>query len=371
MYGRVCTEGLTPAYYKKLSKTNKHIAPTPDDLKRYAAGKLNPAQQHEIEKALLKHPLENEALDGYEALQTDGVKVENALNSLSNRLRKRVEVKEDRKIIPLWRYSAVAASIAVLLVSGYILWQSDQQAETLAVESAPAGAAAPLTDDKAMTLPETALKKADSAAIAYEPKLGGKSSISVQANKKASQPSVLADEDATVFSEIQTPPPVAEAELKALPEKSEQVVEQKELAQPTPAPPAAAPVMSKVMAAKPKPAEEKKAKETAKDELGAAGVSLKMSSLAKPPSDFEEYLHQNIRMPAQATENKVSGEVVLEFTVNPDGSLSNFKIIKSLGYGCEEEAIRLLKASPKWTPSFEESKPVKQILRRAIEFKQE
>ena len=368
MHGRVCSEGLT-IYHKKLSKTNKHITPTPDDLKRYVSGKLTPAQQHEIEKALLKHPLENEALDGYEALQTDGVVVENALNSLRTRLHERVEVKEDRKIIPLWRYSAVAASIAVLLVSGYILWQSNQQAETLAVESAPAGAAAPLMEDKAMALPEAALKKADSAAIAYEPKLGGKSSIKVQANKKGAQPSVSADEEAVAFSEAKTPPPVAEVELKALPEKSEQVLEQKELAQPAPAPPAAAPVMSKVMAAKPKPAEEKKAKETAKDELGAAGVSLKMSSLAKHPTDFEEYLRQNLRMPAQAIENKVSGEVVLEFTVNPDGSLSNFKVIKSLGYGCDEEAIRLLRASPKWTPSFEESKPVKQLLRRGIEFK--
>lgn len=354
-----------------MSKTNKHIAPTPDDLKRYAAGKLTPAQQHEIEKALLKHPLENEALDGYEALQTDGVTAANVLNSLRTRLHERVEAKEDRKVIPLWRYSAVAASIAVLLVSGYILWQSNQQAETLAVESAPAGAAAPIVEDKAIVLPEAALKKADSAAIAYEPKLGGKSSISVQANKKAAQPSVSADEDAAAFSEAKTPPPVAEAELKALPEKSEQVVEQKELAQPAavPAPPASAPNMSKVMAAKPKPTEEKKAKEVVREELGVAGVTLKMSSLAKHPNDFEEYLRQNLRMPAQAIENKISGEVVLEFTVNPDGSLSNFKIIKSLGYGCDEEAIRLLKASPKWTPSFEEGKPVKQILRRAIEFK--
>lgn len=353
-----------------MSKTNKHNAPTPTDLKRYAAGKLTPAQQHEIEKKLLKHPLENEALDGYEALQTDGVAVENALNSLRNRLHERVEAKEDRKIVPLWRYSAVAASIAVLLVSGYILWQANQRAETLAVESAPAGAAAPIVEDKAIVLPEAALKKADSVAIAYEPKFGGKSSVNVQANKKAVQPSVSADEDAA-FSEAPTPPPVAEVELKALPEKSEQVVEQKELAQPTtvPAPPASAPAMSKVMAVKPKPTEDKKAKEVVREELGVAGLTLKMSSLAKHPNDFEEYLLQNLRMPAQAIENKISGEVVLEFTVNPDGSLSNFKVIKSLGYGCDEEAIRLLKASPKWTPSFEEGKPVKQILRRTIEFK--
>ena len=64
-----------------------------------------------------------------------------------------------------------------------------------------------------------------------------------------------------------------------------------------------------------------------------------------------EYINLNMAYPAKAKENNVQGAVFLSFVVEKDGSLDNFQLLRGIGYGCDEEAIRLLKASPKWKPA--------------------
>jgi TonB family protein len=49
-------------------------------------------------------------------------------------------------------------------------------------------------------------------------------------------------------------------------------------------------------------------------------------------------------------ENQIVESVKVEFKVNEDGKLADFKIIKSLGYGCVEEAIRVIKEEPTLMP---------------------
>lgn len=63
---------------------------------------------------------------------------------------------------------------------------------------------------------------------------------------------------------------------------------------------------------------------------------------------YETYLAQNLRYPDAARKNGIQGVVKLRFTVNAAGKLSNFKVLQKLGYGCDEEAIRLLKEGPAW-----------------------
>ncbi len=63
---------------------------------------------------------------------------------------------------------------------------------------------------------------------------------------------------------------------------------------------------------------------------------------------YQEYLAQNLRYPAAARDKAIQGVVRLRFTVNKNGKLSNFKVVQSLGYGCDEEAIRLIKEGPAW-----------------------
>lgn len=74
---------------------------------------------------------------------------------------------------------------------------------------------------------------------------------------------------------------------------------------------------------------------------------------------FAKYLNKNIRYPAVARENNVQGRVVLTFVVERDGSLTDIKVIRSLGSGTDDEAMRVLKASPKWKPGIQNGKPVR------------
>jgi hypothetical protein len=74
--------------------------------------------------------------------------------------------------------------------------------------------------------------------------------------------------------------------------------------------------------------------------------------------EWMKYL-QNYNYPAPAREHNVSGKVISRFTVETDGSLSDIMIVRDLGYGTGEEAIRLFKHSPKWTPGMKNGRPVR------------
>lgn len=63
---------------------------------------------------------------------------------------------------------------------------------------------------------------------------------------------------------------------------------------------------------------------------------------------LEQHITKNRRMPVQAVANGVSGQVLVEFTVTAKGKLRDFKVLESLGFGCDEEAVRLLQTGPAW-----------------------
>jgi len=84
---------------------------------------------------------------------------------------------------------------------------------------------------------------------------------------------------------------------------------------------------------------------------------------------FHAYLAKNVRYPKQAKDNHIQGRVFITFVVEKDGSLSNFKLLRGLGYGCDEEASQVLKASPKWLPGIQSGKIVRQQYTVPIAFK--
>ncbi len=66
--------------------------------------------------------------------------------------------------------------------------------------------------------------------------------------------------------------------------------------------------------------------------------------------DLLRYLSDHIRYPEAARENGIQGRVLLRFVVNEDGSVSDVNAFRRIGGGCDEEAIRVVKAMPKWKP---------------------
>lgn len=63
------------------------------------------------------------------------------------------------------------------------------------------------------------------------------------------------------------------------------------------------------------------------------------------------FIWKNIKYPETAEKNNIQGEVQISFDVNFDGNLINFSAISKIGYGLEEELIRVLKLTPKWIPA--------------------
>jgi len=71
-----------------------------------------------------------------------------------------------------------------------------------------------------------------------------------------------------------------------------------------------------------------------------------------------DFLSKNTRYPQQAIEMEIEGIVVVQFVVNKKGEIKDIKILKSLGGGCDEEALRLVRAMPKWKAGRQRGKPV-------------
>lgn len=86
---------------------------------------------------------------------------------------------------------------------------------------------------------------------------------------------------------------------------------------------------------------------------------------------YDKYLDDNLRYPQQALESKVKGRVVIEFTVRVDGSLDEFNVIKKLGYGCDEEVIRLVKEGPAWKPTTQDNVAIESNVRVRMKFNPE
>ncbi len=83
------------------------------------------------------------------------------------------------------------------------------------------------------------------------------------------------------------------------------------------------------------------------------------------------YLAKNTRYPEIAIAEGIEGIVMLEFVVRVDGSVADLKVIsKLLGYGLEEEAIRVIKSTKgKWTPATQKGEAVNVRLRQPLSFK--
>jgi protein TonB len=84
---------------------------------------------------------------------------------------------------------------------------------------------------------------------------------------------------------------------------------------------------------------------------------------------FYEYVQKKLKYPAQARRMGVEGKVFVEFVIERDGSITDVKAIKGIGAGCDEEAVRVLKGSPKWKAGKQRGKPVRQRMVLPIAFK--
>ena len=72
-----------------------------------------------------------------------------------------------------------------------------------------------------------------------------------------------------------------------------------------------------------------------------------------------KYVGDNVKYPQIARETGIQGRVFVNFVVEPDGSVSNVSVLRGIGGGCDEEAMRVVKNMPKWKPGKQRGKAVR------------
>ena len=82
-----------------------------------------------------------------------------------------------------------------------------------------------------------------------------------------------------------------------------------------------------------------------------------------------EFISKGIKYPQIARETGIQGRVFVGFVLEPDGSVSNVKVLRGIGGGCDEEAMRVVKSMPKWKPGKQRGKAVRVSYMLPVNFK--
>ncbi|MBQ2090561.1 MAG: energy transducer TonB [Bacteroidales bacterium] len=88
-------------------------------------------------------------------------------------------------------------------------------------------------------------------------------------------------------------------------------------------------------------------------------VEQKPSFNGGDANEFSKWVNKNLDYPEIAKENGVQGRVILRFTVNPDGSVSNVTVLRGVDSSLDKEAVRVVSKSPKWKPGRQRDRAVK------------
>jgi len=88
------------------------------------------------------------------------------------------------------------------------------------------------------------------------------------------------------------------------------------------------------------------------------------------PVEMMKFLSKNIKYPSLARENNLEGKVIVKFYVDTDGTVKSPEILKDgVGGGCADEAVRVVKTMPKWSPGTQRGKNVKVYYVLPVTFK--
>lgn len=105
--------------------------------------------------------------------------------------------------------------------------------------------------------------------------------------------------------------------------------------------------------------EDVKTEEVEEEAIPFALVEEKPKFNGGDANEFSKWVNQNLVYPEIAKENGVQGRVTMQFTVNPDGSVKNVKVLRGVDPSLDQEAVRVISMSPKWTPGKQRDRAVK------------
>lgn len=325
-----------------------------DDIEKYLKGRLSPAEMHKLEMKALNDPFLAEALEGAESISA------NEFSEDIKLINKKIHTSSRTRYIWTLR---IAASILLLISIAYIFIKYEE------------------TEPQELTLQNK--KEMQSPAVVTDSvkddsKIENENLLSFNSEKKDkeraqkpssddTQPSVKRTNDESPASTEETKPIEEALEEPKLITKAEE----RELAPEQ--------IQSQSQGFTELKKESRRVRTEAFKSVSPSSTSNAGAALAKEddsqdvvspnPPDYEIYLKSNLKYPQAAIANKIEGEVIINFTVNSDGTPGDFQIEKSIGYGCDEELIRLVKEGPKWQTTTKDGKVIKSRSKVAFTFK--
>ncbi|MBK7937887.1 MAG: TonB family protein [Lewinellaceae bacterium] len=335
-----------------------------DLLRRWQSGDFTRADELELTSLTNSDDFRREAMEGFMSLPAEDH--EYRLLSLRQKVQLRSgAITETARRVMLFRVWAAAAALALLVSAIWFLptWTSDQQSPVAAVQEAPAGENTP--SQTAPSPGEAEIKTNGDVPEAARPAPSVSGPVARLADhlaKTSTEPAIpvetadlavamQAEQNDQVLAEEPAPSSASSSTEQSISEedKASQFVVSKP--QPDAANGAqAAKDLSKAKKSLPARARDSIWHQTdVKPEMDAAKKEAReenQPAISEPGGGwdaFNEYLRQNARLPLDARNNNVSGTVRLQFVVNANGEPQNFITLRSLGYGCDEEAIRLVK----------------------------
>ena len=85
-------------------------------------------------------------------------------------------------------------------------------------------------------------------------------------------------------------------------------------------------------------------------------------------AELFNFLYKNLKYPEEAKLTGISGKVFIQFIVESDGSISNIELLRSIGGGCDEKALHVVRMMPKWIPGKQNGVPVRVLLCLPVRF---
>ena len=103
-------------------------------------------------------------------------------------------------------------------------------------------------------------------------------------------------------------------------------------------------------------------------ETNTEKVFTYVGTMPRAPYNLMKYLSDNIRYPDSAREHNITGRVVMQFVVGEDGSITDCRVLRGIGGGCDEEALRVIRNMPRWTPGMQDGRRVRVQFTQPISF---
>jgi len=367
-----------------------------NEMQDYLSGKLSGNDSNKIERHLLACSFCAEALEGLESSGSHGSFLSD-VDQLKQRIRSRVG---DRKMIRLWNTPVkIAATVAVIAISTLaVLINLDRLQESQPIENALS-----LVDPKEKEVSEAEVVEVPQViAENKEEELETEKPKQVITETSPTKEEIEATlETLATIEETETDDAAAGEGISGIEEFNQEEVVQdiameeiESLVLDTnkPAENIVAEPLKKEVVTAPAPLalnivpEEKTDKtvtletsrvkalrKTAKRERNAFALEVEEGLTFVPTPEigndaFAKYLKENLKYPEEARENNIHGSVVITVVVQEDGSLVNIEVKQSLGFGCDEEAIRLIKDGPTWVPGRKNNQNISQSVEITVRF---